>query len=106
MSEISIHALREEGDIREMQAAGAPRHELHYEHRDAARAGCQISVHARREEGDTGYILQQVGIYAFLSTPSARRATPFTIAMRTGEKSFLSTPSARRATFYKFSTEK
>ena len=34
----------------------------------------------------------------FLSTPSARRATPFTTVIFSALKTFLSTPSARRAT--------
>ena|GEM_PF-3489885 len=56
---ISIHALREEGDLR------FPVH----------RFLCSISIHALREEGDLigkPYIVQHI---IFLSTPSARRAT-------------------------------
>ena len=37
--------------------------------------------------------------FAFLSTPSARRATTLHLRQRRGIKIFLSTPSARRATF-------
>ena len=81
---------------------------------------CTISIHALREEGDIPVIKQYFGANAFLSTPSARRATRFCwrpgggpwhfyprpprggrleIA-RTPKNSikFLSTPSARRAT--------
>ena len=78
---ISIHALREEGDL-------------------AAASACQsaaISIHALREEGDTLTINIPAGAYQFLSTPSARRATTsgrFPIS----HVIFLSTPSARRAT--------
>ena len=79
---ISIHALREEGDI----------------HGFALKLTIQISIHALREEGDKPYWLVinfQVNFYPrpprggrhsahflvrcsylFLSTPSARRATP------------------------------
>ena len=57
---ISIHALREEGDL-----SGC-----NYRARDLA-----ISIHALREEGDccTGVLKQP--LHKFLSTPSARRAT-------------------------------
>ena len=58
--EISIHALREEGD------AGRPRRAL---------PGQKISIHALREEGDRPTTPAAVGRKSFLSTPSARRAT-------------------------------
>ena len=57
---ISIHALREEGD-------------------DVDPDGLQpniISIHALREEGDTPQPTNHCIIMGFLSTPSARRATP------------------------------
>ena len=57
---ISIHALREEGD------------------REAAALGLiinDISIHALREEGDLREIPADDLFKAFLSTPSARRAT-------------------------------
>ena len=56
-----------------------------------------ISIHALREEGDTAVTgaLQDPGI--FLSTPSARRATPDRLS-QSPFCEFLSTPSARRAT--------
>ena len=100
---ISIHALREEGDRRSIQQ----------------RQGCEISIHALREEGDDwpgrsagrpdnfyprpprgGRPKEQVigdVSFEFLSTPSARRATPYRPSER-GSNEFLSTPSARRAT--------
>ena len=56
---ISIHALREEGDI-------------------GVRIFNQysvISIHALREEGDLPVLLQDHTTGKFLSTPSARRAT-------------------------------
>ena len=59
--EISIHALREEGDRR-------GRHE--------AVKVC-ISIHALREEGDKGCVFSFAYLGRFLSTPSARRATDF-----------------------------
>ena len=58
--EISIHALREEGDGR-----------LRYFGHQAE----IISIHALREEGDLGSPWVSVGFSEFLSTPSARRAT-------------------------------
>ena len=79
---ISIHALREEGDrffvlrpraITDFyprpprggrHAAGLLRNAEHH-----------ISIHALREEGDRGFDNQSVMNKLFLSTPSARRAT-------------------------------
>ena len=78
---ISIHALREEGDLR-------PPH----------RPRCQfISIHALREEGDRTSASPTSASTAFLSTPSARRATDTKAAFAPSHE-FLSTPSARRAT--------
>ena len=57
---ISIHALREEGDI-------APR--------VFKPSAASISIHALREEGDCLLSLVMVDEAGFLSTPSARRAT-------------------------------
>ena len=58
-----------------------------------------ISIHALREEGDQTAKAMRQEIKAFLSTPSARRATnprrPNPV-----RQEFLSTPSARRATEY------
>ena len=101
---ISIHALREEGD-----AAGVQVLIDHF-----------ISIHALREEGDLRNRRNAVKLRKFLSTPSARRATWLTVGSSAGrlisihalreegdipKKSitgsngrFLSTPSARRAT--------
>ena len=101
---ISIHALREEGDICCQQ---------HSAHRP-------ISIHALREEGDVSAHRWQ-GIQehfyprpprggrlntniangfagVFLSTPSARRATCILSFLMLLYQIFLSTPSARRAT--------
>ncbi len=57
--EISIHALREEGDI----ASG-----IEYNAQ-------LISIHALREEGDATQSCETRNTVQFLSTPSARRAT-------------------------------
>ena len=56
---ISIHALREEGDA-QMELVTQP---------------IKISIHALREEGDSDTTLDNLGRILFLSTPSARRAT-------------------------------
>ena len=58
--QISIHALREEGDA--FRVAG-----------QCLLDG--ISIHALREEGDVADAVKEFNIRAFLSTPSARRAT-------------------------------
>ena len=102
---ISIHALREEGDLALVVA-------------DAG--DVPISIHALREEGDVILMYLLTITSVFLSTPSARRATvrPARIVISTmyfyprpprggrlllvvspGRRcTFLSTPSARRAT--------
>ena len=59
---ISIHALREEGDLSLSEA------------RDQVRL---ISIHALREEGDLASLSKSAKAVGFLSTPSARRATGF-----------------------------
>ena len=79
--EISIHALREEGDEAILHADD----------------GVDISIHALREEGDPFCPVRNTGTFSFLSTPSARRAT-FHKRDHSGFEAFLSTPSARRAT--------
>ena len=101
---ISIHALREEGDV-----GGAGR-----------KPPKDISIHALREEGDEFSVEETLTRNPFLSTPSARRATPGdrrahdprTISIHALREEgdlfvchllillciFLSTPSARRAT--------
>ena len=56
---ISIHALREEGDLRT----------------DAPDVIANISIHALREEGDYNTEAIKLLLKEFLSTPSARRAT-------------------------------
>ena len=79
--QISIHALREEGD-RDVRGVADLQ---------------QISIHALREEGDRSRKCSRKPASRFLSTPSARRATASTAVCASTEE-FLSTPSARRAT--------
>ena len=57
---ISIHALREEGDKKDNLPTRQEK----------------ISIHALREEGDLLSMGIVPGMCLFLSTPSARRATP------------------------------
>ena len=106
--EISIHALREEGDD---------------DPADDRIPIVVISIHALREEGDLGRgsskqsmanfyprpprggrqffpVLPEQSI-GFLSTPSARRATLCGRIRNQKDIRFLSTPSARRATAHK-----
>ena len=79
---ISIHALREEGDQAIMQGV--------YNH--------IISIHALREEGDGSTLSKWPVSSSFQSTPSARRATPALSCFWLSTSLFQSTPSARRAT--------
>ena len=80
-SEISIHALREEGDTKSWQEAAAATEFL-------------STPSARRA---TLFVVDVIVGSVFLSTPSARRAT-HERQYNSDNKRFLSTPSARRAT--------
>ena len=80
---ISIHALREEGDLLWVQVILTQ----------------LISIHALREEGDVAMGISYNAQIEFLSTPSARRATVSALD-KASYWLFLSTPSARRATLY------
>ena len=80
--EISIHALREEGDLRyRYRSLWFAVISIHALREEGDHFGilhiqpCFISIHALREEGDQigeCHLIQRV---EFLSTPSARRAT-------------------------------
>ena len=79
---ISIHALREEGDVGQVGVLGlalqflstpSARRATAAAPRTAARIS--ISIHALREEGDEFSLPVCVDVEEFLSTPSARRAT-------------------------------
>ena len=74
---ISIHALREEGD---------PKGWWEYRH------FTPISIHALREEGDLICSSSTGMRWAFLSTPSARRATACPPPMWTGCRNFYPRP--------------
>ena len=63
---ISIHALREEGDL---------------SFRQRVDENYKISIHALREEGDVDDRPFFTVVLLFLSTPSARRATCFCSAL-------------------------
>ena len=79
---ISIHALREEGDVAQglflvggyqflsTPSARRATQGWHHDHH-----GQQISIHALREEGDRAPAGTSAAASRFLSTPSARRAT-------------------------------
>ena len=81
---ISIHALREEGDRKFQQRRHKRRnisiHALREEGDEVvSRCGIKsivISIHALREEGDRVRVAGEFPRQEFLSTPSARRATP------------------------------
>ena len=124
---ISIHALREEGDISPFYFVGVSWLFLSTPSARRATAGkihiiglFFISIHALREEGDCCTYHRGSCYRVFLSTPSARRATrrhphptgesgiSIHALREEGDRvrclrgsvrlSFLSTPSARRAT--------
>ena len=87
--QISIHALREEGDSAHLAKSGLklyfyprpPRGGRH--HRPYSQYLQQnISIHALREEGDHTFFRDTFFTNVFLSTPSARRATSCLAAYR------------------------
>ena len=79
---ISIHALREEGDLEPMNISEMV---ILFLSTPSARRATRkimkttmdrgISIHALREEGDTLPPSREINVQSFLSTPSARRAT-------------------------------
>ena len=80
--QISIHALREEGDLTYFFAEIFPARFLSTpsarratQWRTVALATGEISIHALREEGDSPPACWAGQAISFLSTPSARRAT-------------------------------
>ena len=124
--DISIHALREEGDTSETESAkrfagfqstpsarratsvtGFGKSAFTFQSTPSARRATlrtcrpaertEISIHALREEGDNLLSGFMCQTTKFQSTPSARRATDRENEIETGYK-FQSTPSARRAT--------
>ena len=82
-ADISIHALREEGDFNQI---GGLNREKDFYPRPPRGGRLQalyfkivpflISIHALREEGDITSQFFSSSSMQFLSTPSARRATP------------------------------
>ena len=80
--QISIHALREEGDLRRPMGLtflpkflSTPSARRATEFQNPEIRAEYISIHALREEGDTGILSSGLVLLPFLSTPSARRAT-------------------------------
>ena len=73
---ISIHALREEGDIYPLDLTS------YY----------QISIHALREEGDWHDLEDERKALKFLSTPSVRRATIWRRIYHTSVENFYPRP--------------
>ena len=92
---ISIHALREEGDINLVQH---PQNVPQFQSTPSARRATRteddkqylghISIHALREEGDGVYNHIENSVAIFQSTPSARRATIFSRPKRRKQSNF------------------
>ena len=78
---ISIHALREEGDHQSGHLSARLPISIHALREEgdarirAAKRRRMISIHALREEGDAHAAVRIDRLLRFLSTPSARRAT-------------------------------
>ena len=103
--QISIHALREEGDL-VVRSTRATRTNFYPRPPRGGRRQTQTVAQAphhfypRPPRGGRRSFWPQYSRYSqFLSTPSARRATPPLRRYCKKTKRFLSTPSARRATF-------
>ena len=102
-AKISIHALREEGDVGGDPALGLFGISIHAL-REEGDAGPQlrerperISIHALREEGDEeGPKVFRLKTNFYPRPPRGGR--PLTVRLSALPRSFLSTPSARRAT--------
>ena len=102
---ISIHALREEGDvtdcytrIKDGQFLSTPSARRATNYRHLILAAQNISIHALREEGDIGIVLEATGLE--ISIHALREEGDPESRYRSGcPPEFLSTPSARRATF-------
>ena len=82
MQNISIHALREEGDLMMLCSSvsailflSTPSARRATHPAPAEKLPAFISIHALREEGDFWRAARTAWVVQFLSTPSARRAT-------------------------------
>ena len=101
---ISIHALREEGDLRQHRAGCCQRYFYPRPPRGGRPVlyrllsrGVNISIHALREEGDCQGVQQcNARVNFYPRPPRGGRLIHF--FPRTAHARFLSTPSARRAT--------
>ena len=111
--EISIHALREEGDTRAGARLQKRRISIHAlrEEGDHCPAAQQhrlevISIHALREEGDHTITTPLSQRRRFLSTPSARRATRWRDTSRQKRAYFYPRPprGGRRSSFERLTT--
>ena len=103
-ADISIHALREEGDDRAQLPLYHPQISIHALREEGdiraawAFSGGKISIHALREEGDSGLFMEAVRIIKISIHALREEGDGFSQASTCRSKSFLSTPSARRAT--------
>ena len=104
MRRISIHALREEGDTYRWSTLKKPRYFYprpprggRHHIQDAPAVSQQISIHALREEGDNFLLRTWHKADDFYPRPP-RGGRQYIDAHLDDEVQFLSTPSARRAT--------
>ena len=104
LHEISIHALRVEGDFspsfgisKAPRFLSTPSGWRATSRSKVLRTACRISIHALRVEGDQKRQRRPRQLTRFLSTPSGWRAT-FFASCAVLSASFLSTPSGWRAT--------
>ena len=83
---ISIHALREESDLKRFLDG---------------KTGSSISIHALREESDSSGLTAVPGVCYFYPRPPRGERRRDVAAAVEAQKQFLSTPSARRATVHR-----
>ena len=107
--EISIHALREEGDARIFSrilmvslflSTPSARRATHQ--RALERTAIKISIHALREEGDKSACTNLAEAGNFYPRPPRGGRRLQEIDARKKARKFLSTPSARRATYIEY----
>ena len=101
---ISIHALREEGDehfldemVEPLQFLSTPSARRATDHPGLFSRGVDISIHALREEGDLSRAIRPTRTSNFYPRPP-RGGRPSCASTKYWPLQFLSTPSARRAT--------
>ena len=105
---ISIHALREEGDVRDQTDTKLMQISIHALREEGDPQLCLfvkrffISIHALREEGDIVMGIDIIKNWRNFYPRPPRGGRHYRLVRLAKFDEFLSTPSARRATSFKF----